>query len=388
MDEERDDERTAAPYEFSGGESSGEGDENGSDQESDNQLPPEERMADTDGEPKGDPPGERTAAPYEFSSAESKGHDDAPHEGGVRREAQEYDFSAGESSGDQEKDKEEPKAPVTAATKVPDGHYKAMHRSEREQAAEERKARAAEDDRRDRRKRRLLKVGAAVAAAAVIALIAIFISTRSNEATKKGGEQGGPVVGAQAVQKRFGGIPQEGLTIGDPKAPVTLVEFADLQCPFCKQASDNSLPTLVDKYVRPGKVRIEFRNFPILGPDSEKAAKALSAAAAQNKAWQFLDTWYLNQGEENTGYVTDAFITRIAKGAGANPQPIVAASNKPEPTEDMGTARSEANKFGVDSTPSFLIGKTGQPLQQLLLQDPANPSLFAQAIDRQLGQQE
>ena len=386
MDEERDDERTAAPYEFSGGESSGEG-ENGSDEESPNELPPEERMADTDGEPKGDPPGERTAAPYEFSSGESKGEDDAPHEGGVRREAPEYDFSAGESSGEQEKDEEEPKAPVTAATKVPDGHYKAMHRSEREQAEEERKTKAAEEDRRDRRKSRLKKVALAVAAAAVIALIAIFISTRSDEATKRGGEQGGPVVGAQAVQKRFDGIPQNGLTLGDPKAPVTLVEFADLQCPFCKQASDNSLPTLVDKYVRPGKLRIEFRNFPILGPDSEKAAKALSAAAEQNKAWQFLDAWYLNQGEENSGYVTDAFISRIAKGVGADAPPIVTASNKPELPEDVRAARTEGNKFGIDSTPSFLLGKTGGQMEQLLLQDPSNPALFTQAIDKQLGQQ-
>src|SRR5215204_5694988 len=145
---------------------------------------------------------ERTAPPYEFSAGESKGEDDAPHEGGVRRDAAEYEFGGAESSGDKAKD-EEPSMPVTAATKVPDGDYKAQHRAEREQAKEEREARAAEDDRRERRKGRLKKVGLAVGAALLIALIAIFISTRGQEADKKGGEQAGPVVGAEAVSKRF-----------------------------------------------------------------------------------------------------------------------------------------------------------------------------------------
>jgi protein-disulfide isomerase len=328
-----------------------------------------------------------TAAPYEFSSGESSGDDDAPREGGARREADEYDFSGAESSGEKEKD-EEPSMPATAATKTPDGDFKAKHRAERERAEEERKAKAAEAEQRDRRKGRLKKVGIALAAALFIGLIAIFISTRGNEATRKGGEQSGPVVGTQAVQKRFAGIPQDGLTLGNPDAPVTLVEFADLQCPFCKQASDGSLPTLVDKYVRPGKLKIEFRNFAILGPDSEKAARALQGAAEQGKAWQFIDTFYLNQGEENTGYVTDEFIRRIARGAGAEPEAIVKISNDANANETLDEARADAEKFGVDSTPSFLIGRDGQPLTQLLLQDPSNPGLITQAIDRQLGQQE
>jgi protein-disulfide isomerase len=230
-----------------------------------------------------------------------------------------------------------------------------------------------------------------VGAALLIGLIAIFISTRSNEATRKGGEQSGPVVGTQAVQKRFAGIPQDGLTLGNPDAPVTLVEFADLQCPFCKQASDASLPTLVDKYVRPGKLKIEFRNYAILGPDSEKAARALQGAAEQGKAWQFIDTFYLNQGEENTGYVTDEFIRRIARGAGAEPEAIVAASNDVENDASLEAAQRDADATGVESTPSFLIGRDGQQvteLTQLLLQDPSNPGLITQAIDRQLGQQE
>ncbi len=342
-------------------------------------------MADRDDEPRDD---ERGAAPYEFSGGESKGEDDAPLEGGKRRDAPEYEFGGGESSGEQEADEEKPKAPVTAATKTPDGEFRGQHKAERRQAKEEREARAAEAEGRDRRKRRLKKLGIALGVAAVIVLIAIVVSTGGGEATRKGGEQSGPVVGASAVTQRFEGIPQDGLNLGDPKAPVTLVEFADLQCPFCKDASDNSLPTLVDRYVRDGKLRIEFRNFAILGPDSEKAARALAGAAEQGKAWQFIDLWYLNQGEENSGYVTDEFIRRIARGAGLDPQKVVEAANDTGNTETIEAARADAEEFGVDSTPSYLIGRTGQQPQQLLIQDPSDPNLFVQSIDRQLGQQE
>jgi protein-disulfide isomerase len=335
---------------------------------------------------------EREAPPYEFSAGESKGEDDAPLEGGVRRDAPEYEFSAGESSGEDEADEGKSEAPATAATKVPDAHYRGKHKAEkrekRERAEAERKARAEEEERRDRRKRRLRMLGIALGVAAVVVIVAIVVSS-GGEATKRGGEQTGPVVGSNVVNQRFAGIPQSGLTLGDPKAPVTLVEFADLQCPFCKEANDNTLPTLVDRYVRPGRLRIEFRNFAILGPDSEKAARALQGAAEQGKAWQFIDLWYLNQGEEHSGYVTDEFIGRIARGVpGLDAQRVIDASNDEASDDTLVAAQREADQFGINETPSYLIGRTGEQLQILQVQNPSDPNLFAQSIDRLLEQRE
>jgi protein-disulfide isomerase len=262
----------------------------------------------------------------------------------------------------------------------------ASREEQKRQAREEREQRADAAAAGDRRTRRLRMLGIAAAAAIAVVLAAVVISS-SGGGDSGGGAQQGPATGASAVQTRFAGIPQSGLSLGDPKAPITMVEFADLQCPFCKEAATNALPTLVDRYVRPGKLRIEFRNFAILGPDSEKAARALAGAAAQNKAWQFLELWYQNQGQEHSGYITDQFIRRIAGGVpGLNADQVVAASNDTQNTESLGVARTEANKFGISSTPSFLIGHTGKPLQVLEVQSlDAEP--FTQAIDQALAQQ-
>lgn len=258
----------------------------------------------------------------------------------------------------------------------------------RREARDEREAKAREAEQQDRKKKRLRLLGIAAGVAALIVLIAVFVSSRSDEADQRAGDSAGPVVGADAVEKRYDGIEQDGFTLGDPDAPVRLVEFADLQCPFCKQASDSVTPALIDRYVRDGRLRMEFRNFAILGPDSEKAARAAQSAARQGKGWQFIDLFYLNQGAEHSGYVTDEFIRKIAQGVPGLDADLVVRESNSDDNETLAEANTEAQRFGVESTPSYLIGASDGPLQQLQVQDPTNPDLFAQAIDRQLGQQE
>jgi protein-disulfide isomerase len=247
----------------------------------------------------------------------------------------------------------------------------------------EREAKAAAAAARERRARRLRTLIAAFGTAAVVVVAAIVISTGS---AASGEEAKGPAEGAAETARLFAGIPQDGLNVGDPDAPVTLVEFADLQCPYCRDAALASLPVLVDEYVRQGKLRIELRNFAILGEDSERAARALAAAADQDKAWQFLDLFYRNQGEEHSGYVTDDFIRRIAQGVdGLEVEPVVQAANAPAEPESLNTARIDAQRFGVQSTPSFLIGRTGHTPRPLALRAPNDLGTFRQAIDATLA---
>ena len=114
------------------------------------------------------------------------------------------------------------------------------------------------------------------------------------------------------------GIPQSGIHLGSPNAPVRLVEFADLQCPFCREYTLQTLPALVQDYVRTGKVRMEFRDLAFIGGLREGGPRSAAAAGAQNKLWNFVDIFYYNQGEENTGYVTRASCDSIDKAAGVD----------------------------------------------------------------------
>ena len=212
-----------------------------------------------------------------------------------------------------------------------------------------------------------LAVLGAVAVAAV--LVAVVIA----------GGGGGSATRTASDTSALKGIPQSGLSLGSPKAPVTIVEFADLQCPFCAEYHQNVFPALVDRYVRTGKVRLELLLLRFLGPDSDRLARVAVAAAAQNRMWQFVGLAYDRQGRENSGYATDDFINRLARDAGlTSPDAGAAAERQVQGNERM------AKTAGINSTPSFLIGETGGTLRQFQPSE-LTPGAFIPKIDQELG---
>ncbi len=159
----------------------------------------------------------------------------------------------------------------------------------------------------DRRQNMTKIVGiAAFLGVIAIAVVALISLTGDDEPTKASGD----------VDKLLAGIPQSGDLLGDPDAPVTVVEFADLQCPACQQASEEIIPDVVNGPVRNGKANYEFNNWAILGEDSVTAARAALAAQEQDLLQQFVENFYANQGIEGSGYVTDDFLLDIAEKAG------------------------------------------------------------------------
>ena len=238
----------------------------------------------------------------------------------------------------------------------------ASRKEQREQARAEREKREAEEQAKAKRKRNLLLLGGAVALAAVVVVVAVVVS--SGGSSKKGSPEGN-AIGAKQAQQLLAGIPQKGSTLGKPDAPVTLTEFADLQCPFCRDYTLKQFPSLVAKYVRPGKVKMVFQNYAFIGPDSLTAALAAEAAGKQNKLWHFIDVFYNNQGTENTDYVTDKFLTKIAKGAGVDPQKMLTDRNDPSARQAVAAAQQAAASAGVNSTPTFILKKGGGPAQKL-----------------------
>jgi protein-disulfide isomerase len=108
-----------------------------------------------------------------------------------------------------------------------------------------------------------------------------------------------------------------------------------------------------------------FQNYAFIGPDSLTAARAAEAAGKQNKLWNFIDVFYNNQGTENTTYVTDAFLTKIAKGAGVDPQKMLTDRQDPKVNQAIALAQQSAQQAGVNSTPTFLLKKAGAAPQKL-----------------------
>jgi protein-disulfide isomerase len=183
------------------------------------------------------------------------------------------------------------------------------------------------------------------------------------------------VSGAE-TETLLAGIPQQGAALGRKDAPVTLVEFADLQCPFCGEWSRSAFPEIVRDYVRPGKVRMVFNGLTFIGPDSEQALRYAYAAGLQGKLWHTVDLLYANQGEENSGWVSDEFLAAVGAAIpGFDHQQAVAAESSPQVDARIQAASDAATALDVRSTPSFAAGKTGGDLGLVSL-----PSLTAEAL--------
>src|SRR3954465_8705408 len=130
------------------------------------------------------------------------------------------------------------------------------------------------------RRSRLLRLGAVLGAAAAVVAVLIAVSAShsgSTASSSTAASSSGSVSGASATAALFAGVPQHGTTLGSAKAPVKVIEFADLQCPFCKESALSQLPAIVKQYVRPGAVSLQFQSLAFIGPDSVPAARVQRA---------------------------------------------------------------------------------------------------------------
>jgi protein-disulfide isomerase len=273
-----------------------------------------------------------------------------------------------------------------------EGEMSSEPRQTRQQRREAARAARVEAERAQaaaaQRRRRLITLGGVLAAAAVVVVVAILVSGGGDNASDRpqaAQTASGAIPGQKESAEMLAGIPQKGIYLGKADAPVRLVEFADLQCPICREYSLQSLPQLVQDYVRTGKVRMEFRNLSFLGPDSITAGRAAAAAAQQNKLWNFADVFYYNQGEENSGYVTQDFIDRINKAAGVDSAEADAFAKSDASQEPLGAANTMANQLGVNATPTILVGKRGGELKAVDA-DATDVAAYKSAIDAVLGQ--
>ncbi len=206
------------------------------------------------------------------------------------------------------------------------------------------------------RRERALKLASATAFLSLAAVAVLIVISQS----QSGGGDAGNVEGAAEVNAMLRGVPQEQLALGRPNATVTLVEFGDLQCPSCKHYSEEVIPQLIEGSVRRGEAKIDFRNYTIIGPESVPAGAAAIAAGKQGRGWNYVEIFYRNQGEEVSGYVTDQFLTAVARAAGVRD---IGKWNRDRKSKailaEVEETTAEARGLGFTGTPSFAVEGPG-----------------------------
>jgi protein-disulfide isomerase len=203
------------------------------------------------------------------------------------------------------------------------------------------------------RRQRLLQM-AAGAAFLVLALVLVLIVVSSSD-----GDGGDTTIEETAeVNRALSGIQQDGMVLGDPQAPVELVEFGDLQCPVCAGYAKEILPAIIENQVKKGEVKIDFRNLTIIGEESIPAGAAALAAGEQGRGWNYLELFYRNQGEERSGYVTDEFMEAVARAAGVKNLAKWNQERK-QLTGEVEKTTAEAQELGFNGTPSVAMEGPG-----------------------------
>ncbi len=200
----------------------------------------------------------------------------------------------------------------------------------------------------DRRKQLLQLAAGAVFLAIAVVLVLIVVNASDSD----GGDT--KLEGTKEVNRSLSGIPQNEMVLGDPQAPVELVEFADLKCPYCKAFAEGALPPIIENQVKKGQVKISYRVYAIIDDQSQPAGAAAIAAGNQNRGWNFVELFYRNQGNELKPYADDEFLEAIAEGAGVKD---LSRWNE-ERTEleaEVEATTAEAQELGFTGTPSFAI---------------------------------
>jgi protein-disulfide isomerase len=169
------------------------------------------------------------------------------------------------------------------------------------------------------------------------------------------------LIGVQAATGSDDSIPPrvaqgDGRVLGDPNAPVTIVEYADFQCPVCKRAASTVLADIEREYVATGKVKIEFRMYPFLGQESFDAAQAAEAARDQGKFWEYHDALFNAQGRENSGTFSYDRLVAIARETGLDVPLFEQTLSSNVHFADIQAEADSAREAGIVSTPTFFVG--------------------------------
>jgi protein-disulfide isomerase len=259
---------------------------------------------------------------------------------------------------------------------VEDDEEELTRKQRREQARAQRKELEEAEAAGAARRTRLTRLGIVVAVV-VVAIVVVLIATGGSKKSAIPTTAAAKNQNVSEVTSTVGGIPQNGNVLGHPNAPVTLVYYGDLECPICKEFTLEALPSIIQNQVRTGKLKIEYRSLETATREPEvfrSQQVAALAAGKQNKMWNFLELFYHEQGEEDSGYVNESYLQNLASQVpGLSLTKWTSDRAEPALANQVAADAQAANDQGFNGTPAFQLGKSGQTLQKL------EPGTFTEA---------
>jgi protein-disulfide isomerase len=199
-------------------------------------------------------------------------------------------------------------------------------------------------------------IGIVVAALVVVGVV-VGISLAGG-----GGDDDAPssITGTEEVQAQLDGVPQAANVLGDPDAPVEIIEYGDLACPACKLASETTIPETVDSLVKSGDAKLVFRPIAFISASSERGAFGAEAAGTQDAMWSFVELIYRNQGpESDENWLTDELMEEAVADLGLDVEQWKADYSGTAPEERLLENTSLAEQDNVDVTPAWVVRGPG-----------------------------
>lgn len=204
----------------------------------------------------------------------------------------------------------------------------------------------------------IVAVVAAIIVLAIVVLPSLGSGGSESESSTTGDGSGAAAQG-QAPDQTWESLvrrtPDDPMAMGAVDAPVVMVNYSEFQCPFCGKFARDTEPTLIEEYVEDGTLRIEWRDFPYLGPESTTAAHAGRAAAAQGKFWEFHDAMYADQLPPNSGGLDEDHLSGVAENLGLDVEKFLADMSSEATQRAVQDDFAEGQAIGVTGTPAFII---------------------------------
>jgi protein-disulfide isomerase len=237
------------------------------------------------------------------------------------------------------------------------------------------------------RRTRLAQLG--VATAAVIAtIVAVIVATSASGSAPPKPRSAQAATIEQQITVLLAGIPQHANVLGRPTAPVTLEWFGDLECPICKEFALGALPSIIDKWVRGGQLMIRYRSMETATREPatfETQQVAALAAGMQDRMWNYLETFYHEQGEEDSGYVNEHYLQGLASQIpGLNLALWTEDRDDPQLASQVVADRQAAKNAHYRGTPTFLLGKSNGPTAAFNPASLTDPTQYGEAIEQLL----